>query len=557
MKKWQKYIALFSDVSPSLLTMAVIVMLMVAESAVSLLSPWLAGRFTEALLSPSPTTGFTYDKLLLFWLFILAIKGLLNFFNNYFTGKTSLRMLTRLQIKLSNHLQMLPVSYYHEKKHGKVLALLTNDATIISNFVTQTLVGLLPLFVTVFGALVCIYFIHPVICLLAAILVPLFYLITKLLGRPIRPLSRSMIEEHANSLAIVEENLAILPIIKSFTREEQQSKKYEESNERLLQLTIKYIKIQSFLAPLTKFCATAVIFLILWIISEDLLHGRLSSADMVSLMLYGMLITQPISGLANIYGQIQRTIGATDRLHELFSTPTESTRIGKSLDSVRGDIGFHTITFGYPDRPNILTDLSLKIQAGETIAITGENGAGKSTLVHLLMRFIDPQKGHISIDGKNINDFSLTSLRRHIGLVQQQVFLQNTTIAENILFGRENASQKQVELAARKAHAAKFIDELPDGYNTVIGDLGVKLSGGQKQRLALARVLLKDPAILILDEATAMFDPDGELAFIKECQELLQEKTVILITHRPCSLAMANTIYLLENGQLHRQAKQP
>ncbi len=528
----------------------IIVMLMVLETAISLASPWLAGRFTDSLLSPSPALKFSPQHLLIIWLFILAIKGILNFFNSYITGKTSHKMLTKMRMKLYDHLQMLPISYYHDKKHGKILAFLTNDAGIISTFVTSTLVRLIPIIITICGALVCIYFISPVAAILAALLIPIFYIISKLLGRSIRGLSKSMIEQYSKTLAIADENLATLPLIKSFTREESQSRKFADSNNRLLKLTTDYLKIQSFLAPLTRFLATLIIFIILWFLSNQLATGELQAAEMVSLVLYGMLITQPISGLANLYGQIQHTIGATERLNQLFSNITEETEAGVVFSKGRGEIKFSDIAFRYPGRENTLTQLNLKVEAGETVAITGKNGAGKSTLIHLLMRFIEPQQGVIRFDSYNIQELSLSSLRQQIGLVQQQVFLQNTTVAENILFGKADASSDEIEQAARQAHALDFIRELPNGYDTVIGDLGVKLSGGQKQRLALARVLLKDPAVLILDEATAMFDPAGETAFIEECKQLLQKKTVIIISHRPASLALADTIYRLEDGRL-------
>lgn len=547
---WHTYKKLFDDVTPPAGVLIIIVLLMVVETAISLTSPWLAGRFTDSLLSPSPALKLSSKQLLVIWLLILAIKGILSFFNSYFTGKTSQKMLTKMRVKLYDHLQMLPISYYHDKKHGKILAFLTNDATIISTFVTSTLVRLIPIVITICGALVCIYFINPVAAILAALLIPIFYIISKLLGRSIRGLSKSMIEQYSKTLAIADENLATLPLIKSFTREGNESRKFSNSSNRLLELTTNYLKIQSFLGPLTRFLATLIIFIILWFLSNQLATGELGAADMVSLILYGMLITQPISGLADLYGQVQHTIGATERLSQLFSNLTEQTKTGVVFSKSRGEIEFTDVVFCYPGCDNTLTQLNLKIEAGETVAITGKNGAGKSTLIHLLMRFIEPQQGIIRFDANNIQELSLSSLRQQIGLVQQQVFLQNNTVAENILFGKTGASFEEIEQAARQAHASDFIRKLPYGYDTVIGDQGVKLSGGQKQRLALARVLLKDPAVLILDEATAMFDPAGETAFIEECKQLLQKKTVIIISHRPASLALADTLYRLEDGKL-------
>jgi len=547
---WHTYKKLFSDVTPSAGVLMIIVLLMVLETAISLTSPWLAGRFTDSLLAPSPALKLSSKQLLVIWLLVLAVKGILSFFNSYFTGKTSQKMLTKMRVKLYDHLQMLPISYYHDKKHGKILAFLTNDAAIISTFVTSTLVRLIPILIIICGALVCIYFINPIAAILAALLIPIFFIISKLLGRSIRGLSRSMIEQYSKTLDIADENLATLPLIKSFSREENESRKFRDSSNRLLELTTDYLKIQSFLGPLTRFLATLIIFIILWFLSNQLASGELGAADMVSLILYGTLITQPISGLADLYGQVQHTIGATERLNQLFSNITEQTKTGVVLSQGRGEIECTDITFGYPGCDNTLTQLNLKIEAGETVAITGKNGAGKSTLIHLLIRFIEPQQGVIRFDARNIQELSLSSLRQQIGLVQQQVLLQNTTVVDNILFGKANASFEEIELAARQAHASDFIRKLPYGYDTVIGDQGVKLSGGQKQRLALARVLLKDPAVLILDEATAMFDPAGETAFIEECKQLLQQKIVIIISHRPASLALADTVYRLQDGRL-------
>jgi len=262
------------------------------------------------------------------------------------------------------------------------------------------------------------------------------------------------------------------------------------------------------------------------------------------------LLTQPVSQLAGVYGQVQSARGSAMRLMEVLSESAEPDSGSRQLDRVRGEIAFESVGFAYPGRPPVFSALDFRIRAGETVAITGPNGAGKSTLTHLLMRFIDPGTGRVTLDGMDLRELSLRHLRGHIGLVSQNVLLFNASVTHNIGYGRYAASREQIEQAARAAHAHEFISRLPQGYDTVIGDEGIRLSGGQKQRIALARALLKDPAILILDEATAMFDPEGERGFIAECHELLNSRTVIIISHRPASLALADRVLRLEQGEL-------
>jgi ATP-binding cassette subfamily B protein len=547
-----KYSALLYIVTPHRRTLLLILLLLLANSAAALASPWMAGLLTKSILGGNESGLPAFQLILLAWLALLAVKSLLSFSTSYLIGGTGENMAARLRSRVYEHLQILPMAFYHEKRPGDLLTLLSNDARSISSFVTNTLVQLLPLTLTLLGAFIIMAWLDPVIALLAALLMPFYYLAMKLLGRRIRPITNQWIKSWSGMISLVQENLGLIPAIKAFSREPLEAGRFEEKNTDVLDLSRQQILIQSILSPAISFLAGVGLLLLLWVGISHVESGNLDTAQLVSLLLYAMLLTRPISGLANVYGQVMSTRGAADRLMEFFDTQAEPVYQGKAdIGEIEGAIEFRDISFAHPGRPILLDNYNLKIQAGETIALIGPNGAGKSTLVHLLMRFIEPASGQILVDGKDISEVDLHSLRNQLGLVAQNTLLLNGTVAENIRYGNPMASQADMEKAAQSAHADLFIGELPDGYETIIGDQGVKLSGGQRQRLSLARTLLKDPPILILDEATAMFDPQGEESFIKECHELLHQRTVILITHRPASLALADRITVLTPYQKH------
>jgi len=547
-----KFARLLQYITPHLATLVLVLVLLTANSLVALAQPWIAGKLASAALGGGGGNDFIeIQRILLLWLGLITINSILSFCTSYLVGNTGERMAARLRKRVYEHMQVLPIGYFQSRRAGESLSLLSNDAMIISGFVTTTLVSLMPLLLTFFGAFYIMTRLDLQIALVAVLLVPVYYLAMKLIGLKIRPIATDWVHAWSRMIAFVEENLGLLPVIKSFGREKREAQRFDSRNTELLMLSKRQILVQSILAPTISFLAASGLLLLLWLGIRHVVIHEITPGDLVSLLLYAMLMTRPISGLAGVYGEIQRTRGATDRLVDFFDEQPEPPELGlPGLDQVKGHIKFERVSFAYPGRRPLLRDMDLEIKAGETIALTGVNGSGKSTLAYLLMRFIEPTSGRIMIDGRDIRKYSLESIRHSVGLVAQHTLLLNGSVAENIAYGRYEASKEDIQRAARASGAHDFIIQLPDRYDTTIGDQGIRLSGGQRQRLSLARTLLSDPPILILDEATAMFDPQGEEDFIDECSDLLEQRTVILITHHPASVALANRVVKVEDARV-------
>lgn len=524
--------------------LALSAMLMLAETAAALAVPWFGG-----LLAGGVIEGADVVALVALLLALFAAQAVLAIVSRSILGRVGERILADLRIRVYDHLQSLPIGYFHERRRGDLLALITQEVAQLSSFLTGTLVSLLPLLVTAAGAALLMFRLEPRLGLAVAALVPAFYLVLRIMGRRLRPLALETQRKRAAAVAVAEENLEMLPVIKAFAQEGRESDRYSRHVRDVMELVTTQLRIQALIGPTIRFLAAAAVVLLLWFASTHVEAGAMTPEELVSFLLYAALLTRPVGGLAGVYGNVQLARGSLERLQGVLEDEPEAASAGtRDLPRVRGEIAFEDVSFAYPGREPALRGLNLRIAAGETVAVTGRNGAGKSTLVHLLMRLHRPSSGAILIDGIDIATVTLSSLRRRVGLVPQQVLLVNASVRENIAFGRPEATEEEIVAAARAAQAHELICRLPEGYDTAIGDQGVRLSGGQRQRIALARALLTDPPILILDEATAMFDPEGERSLTAAFRTVLAGRTVILITHRPETLSLADRIVRLEAG---------
>lgn len=519
--------------------------LMLLQSGATLVQPWLAGVLTDRLLLDQHLGTLLW---LLFGL-ICAQQGL-GYITSIQLQKVSGKLVADASAELYAHLQALPLAWHHARQRGDVLALLSGDVHRLTGYLTGIVLPLLPLLFTLVGALVMMWQLAPAIAVMVAALLPLMFIVLKLYGRGLRPLAHASAQAWADQSATAEQNLEALPLIKAFATEPAERANYRARSDAIYDVDLRLARREGVINPVVHVVGAGAILLLLglgghWVVGEQLRMGQL-----VSLFLYGMVLIAPVSTLASVYGSTLAAAGSLRRLQEAMTASPEVDEGEQEQIPAHADIVFEAVDFTYPGRDPLFRGLDLTIRAGETVALTGINGAGKSTLVHLLLRLVEPQGGKVVIGPFDVRAYRLQALRSQIGLVAQQVLLFNATIADNITYGRVDATREAIESAARAARAHDFITALPDGYATVVGDQGVRLSGGQRQRIALARALLRDPAILILDEATAMFDPEGEAEFIEACRDILAQRTVIMITHRPASLALADRVLRLEGGRL-------
>ncbi len=483
---------------------------------------------------------------------LTLVKGFFHFGQGYLGAYTAQGIAYDLRSQISRHLQRLSFSWHDRAQTGQLMARATSDVDQLRLFTGRALLQLTQFVLIGVGVSVMLFNMNWKLALASFVTMPFLLRAGSQYGRKVRPLFRKAQQEVAVLAAIVQENLAGARVVKAFAREQDQIKKFEHQNDLLLGEYLAAAKVQSYSSPLMDVIANVSTVIVLWFGGTLVIRGELSVGQLVAFNTYLLLLVRPVRRLGFFIGQSSRAIAAGERIFEVLDAPVDVKDIPNAspLPAIKGEVEFQKVTcMYYPGLP-VLREVTFKVKPGEVVALLGATGSGKSTIVSLIPRFYDVTDGRVLIDGHDVRDVQLLSLRRQIGIVMQDTTLFTGTMRENIAFGVPEAIEGKIIAMAKAARAHDFICEYPDGYDTIVGERGVTLSGGQKQRIAIARALLLDPKILILDDFTSAVDTETEALIREALDVLMRDRTTFIIAQRVSTVRDANRIIVLDRGAI-------
>jgi len=541
-------------VRPYLKWMLLSIFMLLISVSLGLILPLVIRNLVDIVLVDKNFTRLNQLAVGLFVVFIL--QGVTSFINQIALAYVGENVVADIRVQVYRHLQSLSLKYFTDNRTGEIVSRVTNDVVLLQTAVTENLVALLRQAITLVGATILLFVLDWRLTLIILLGIPPVTLTMVWLGRKIRREAKAVQDALAQGANVLEETISGVRIVKSFAREEYEVARFAARVTEIFDAAMRRAKIGAILGPIIGFMAFASITITLWFGSYEVIQGRLTAGDLVAYLIYTMLVATPLASLAGLYAQFQSAIGATERLFDLLDTQPDIVSLPDAplLPVVNGEVIFADVSFAYHTAVSVLRSVSFTARPGQVIALVGPSGAGKSTLVSLIPRFWDVNNGRITLDGHDIRHVNLRSLREQIGIVPQETTLFSDTVYNNIRYGKLDATREEIEAAARAANAHDFIlRDLPEGYETAVGERGVKLSGGQRQRVAIARALLKNPRILILDEATSSLDSESESLVQEALERLMEGRTSFVIAHRLSTVVNADWVLVLNEGQIVEQ----
>ena len=483
---------------------------------------------------------------------IFLLRGIFLYGQNYLMSFVGQHVIIDIRSEVFRKLQRLSMSFYDKNKTGTIMSYVTNDVNALQGAMVDNTIELVTEGIILIGSVCAMVYLDWKLTLFTILTFPVVLYFMNFFGKKIRRSGGQIQAATADITSVLQESVSSARVVKSFVREQYEIDRFERENEVNLKANLKNAKYMATLSPTIEFVAALGVTLILWYGGNNVIAGETTAGSLVAFLAYAVNISNPIKRITRVSGHIQKALAAAQRVFDVLDLPEEVKDLpdAKALPAVTGSVSFEHVTFSYNAGDEILHDLSFEAKPGQAIGLVGPSGAGKSTVASLLPRFYDCDSGTICIDGKDIRHVTLDSLRNQVGIVPQETILFNGSVYDNILYGSLDATKEEIEEAAKAANAHDFIMELPDGYNTMLGDRGVNISGGQRQRIAIARAILKDPRILILDEATSALDTESERVVQEALNRLMVGRTSIIIAHRLSTIKNADRILVLDKGKL-------
>jgi ABC-type multidrug transport system fused ATPase/permease subunit len=541
---------LFLLLAPYWKTIIISAVLLVVRAGLELVPPLFQKSIVDEVIT---ARDLSYLSVLIIGLIgAYALYQVVQIGDNYVRHTLGEKFILDLRIRLYAYLQKMSLSFFERTSTGELMSRVTNDLSALEHFVTHgsalTAVDLIRLV----GGSIILFVLDYRLAVLVVIPIPILVLALRHYNTKIRPVYRGVRARLGNINAKLQDNLSGIQVIQAFAREDQERKRFAAESERYYHARVKGIRYWSIFFPIIRFVSAMGAVAVLAVGAVMVVRGQLTLGTLVAFLAYITSFYDPIDRLTEVDNIFQEAIAAGERIFELLDETTEviDAPNARELPAIRGEMVFDQVTFRYGTGDRVLHGISFKMEPGQMVALVGPSGAGKTSIANLICRFYDPIQGNVTVDGHNLRDIQLASLRRQIAVVLQDSFLFNNTVAQNLLYGKPDATEDELIEAARTANAYDFITKLSEGFDTELGERGVKLSGGQKQRLALARAILADPKILILDEATSSVDAEAEYLIQQALERVLKGRTALVIAHRLSTIRNADKILVLDAGRI-------